>query len=39
MQFPHNSAPKHYVELDNVSKVVPCLEELNVCKIFGNWGF
>jgi hypothetical protein len=39
MQFPHSLAPKHCLELLNVSKVVPCLGELNVCIIFGNWGF
>lgn len=25
------------LELQNVSKVTPCIGELNVCKIFGNW--
>jgi hypothetical protein len=37
VQFSHNSAPKHHLLLKNVGKVAPCLIELNVCKISGNW--
>jgi hypothetical protein len=38
MQYSYSLPPKHHLQLQNVSEVAPCPEELNVHKMSGNWG-
>jgi hypothetical protein len=33
-----HSAPKHHLQLQNVSEAAPCFKELNVFKVFKIWG-
>jgi hypothetical protein len=39
MQVSHTSAPKYYLQHQNVGRAVPCITESKVCKHLGNGVF